>query len=307
MWRQLKRHIINLEVHEIISIAMLVILSMIYGVGLEDESLIDEIIHIAWTAGPITLSITFLMIVFFVAAICVKKGSFAIQARLLCRVMASFLVMLVSFEAVIHYISARGLPLQDSLLQDWDKVLFFSKQPAEWLELINNTPLTLTLSAAYLSWFAFTYGTIFLMWLYGRKALLEYTTAALTTFYVGYLIYIVVPAIGPIFTFTYSSKLGGLTAMMLDRKVFVPAADAFPSLHTGISIIMLIVVKKYARRWVWLYVPVMISIIAATIYLRIHYGVDVIAGVILSLFIAWICPKLLAIWERERGGLSRPS
>lgn len=307
MWRGLKKLIFFIEFHEIISITMLLALTIIYGVGLEHESLIEEIFHIALTAGPITQSITLLMIIFFVVAIFVKNGRFASHAKLLCRVMASFLVMLFSFEAVIHYISARGLPLLDSALHDWDSAVFFGKQPSVWLEPINNTPLTLWLSVAYLSWFVFTYGSIFLMWWYSRKALLEYTTIALMTFYVGYLIYILVPAIGPLFTYTYSTQLGGLTSMMLDKKVFAPAADAFPSLHTGISIIMLVVVWRYSRKWVWLYAPVMISIIIATIYLRIHYGVDVIAGVFLSLTIAWICPKIIAYWEHQRESLANIS
>ncbi|MBP1961782.1 phosphatase PAP2 family protein [Paenibacillus aceris] len=307
MWKQLQKIVLKLDFHELLSLAMLLTLTVIYEVGLETESLMDEIFRIASTAGPITKSITLLMIIFLMTAVFVKNVRFAGHAKLLSRVMASFLVMLISFEAVVHYISARGLPLLDSALQDWDATLFFGKQPAVWLEPINNTPLTLWFSATYLSWFIFTYGSIFLMWWCSRKALLEYTTIALMTFYIGYLLYIIVPGIGPIFTYTYSTPLGGLTAMMMDNKVFTPAADVFPSLHTGISVVMLVLVWRYSRKWMWLYAPIMFSIILATVYLRIHYGVDVIAGVILSLLVAWICPKILAFWAKQRDRVVKSS
>ncbi|WP_373230221.1 phosphatase PAP2 family protein [Cohnella sp.] len=298
IWKSFMKVIARLEVHEILSLLMLGILTLLYELGLKDENLGDEIIRVAVSAGPITTTIALLMVLFFVVLIFVPHGRIAEHAKLLARVMASFLVMLFSFEAVTHFITAKGLPIKDAALQDWDSFLFGGKQPAEWLEPINNHPLTLFLSVIYLAWFAFTYGTIFLMWWSGRRALLEYTAAALMTFYIGYLIYILIPAFGPIFTYTYSTSMTGLTAMMMDRNIFTPVADAFPSLHTGISVIMFILVRKYSKRWFLLYSPVVVLVIISTIYLRIHYVIDVIAGVALALATAWLCRKLIVRWEK---------
>lgn len=295
---QIRKLLFQLEFHEILSLLMLAILSALYRFGLKGETLADEIVRIALTAGPITKSILLLMVLFLCATLFVRNQWIRTQAKLLWRIMASFLVMLFSFEAVVHYIHARGLPLQDEMLQKWDNAIFFGKQPAVWLEPVSYHPLTLFFSAVYLAWFALTYGSIFLMWWYGRKALLEYTTAVLLTFYTGYLIYICVPAIGPIFTYTYSTPLGGLTALMLEKKVFAPAADVFPSLHTGISVAMFLLTWKYGGRWFWFYAPITTAIILSTIYLRIHYGVDVIAGIILAVITTWLSKRILTLWEK---------
>jgi membrane-associated phospholipid phosphatase len=293
------RLIACLEIHELLSVLMLVILNVLYWLGLRGETLAHEMIRVIETAGPITKTIALLMVLFFVLLL-VPNSRIAKHARLLGRVMASFLVMLFSFEAVIHYIMARRLPLQDMALQYWDSLLFGGKQPAEWLEPINTDHLTLFLSIIYLSWFALTYGSIFIMWWSGRQAILEYSAATLMTFYIGYLIYIIVPAFGPIFTYSYFTPMTGLTAMMKDR--FTPVADAFPSLHTGISVIMFILVHKYSKKWFWFYAPVTVLIIISTVYLRIHYAIDVIAGIALSLSTVWLTRRLITRWEilRER-------
>jgi membrane-associated phospholipid phosphatase len=296
-WSSSIRVIACLEIHELLSVLMLVVLSVLYWLGLREETLADEIIRVIKTAGPITKTITLLMVLFFVVLLLVPHGRIAKHARLLGRVMASFLVMLFSFEAVTHYITARELPLQDMALQYWDSLLFGGKQPAEWLEPINTHHLTLFLSVIYLSWFALTYGSIFFMWWSGRQAVLEYSAATLMTFYIGYLIYIIVPAFGPIFTYSYSTPMTGLTAMMMDRRLFTPVADAFPSLHTGISVIMFILVRKYSKKWFWFYAPVTVLIIISTVYLRIHYAIDVIAGIALSMTTAWLTQTLIERWE----------
>lgn len=288
---------VRLEVHEILSITMLGILTLLYGIYLEDETILDEIVRVAYSAGPITTGIALLMVLFFFVLVFVPHGNIAKHAKHLSRVMASFLVMLFSFEAVTHLIGAMELPLRDAELQNWDAYMFGGKQPAEWLEPINNHPLTLFMSGIYLSWFALTYSTIFLMWWSGRRALMEYAASALMTFYIGYLIYIAVPAYGPIFTFEYSTPMTGLTAMMTDRKLFTPVADAFPSLHTGISVVLYILVRKFAPKWFWIFAPIVILILISTVYLRIHYVIDVFAGIALALGAAWCCRKWVGRWE----------
>jgi membrane-associated phospholipid phosphatase len=276
---------------------MLAGLALLYRIGLQHETLLDEIGQVSRHAGPITRTIAVLIVVFLLAGSLLRKRAIASNAFAMFRIMLSFLIMLVSFEAVIHYVEDSGLPLYDTALQSWDRLLFAGKQPAEWLERVNNEPLTLLLSGAYLSWFALTYGTIFLMMLKGKQAVLEYANAVLLTFYIGYAIYILVPAYGPVFTYTFATKMGGLTGMMADRAMFQPAADAFPSLHTGIAIVMAAQIKRHMKRLYGLYAAAAFLIILSTVYLRIHYAVDVIAGIVLALTIAKLCPRMMKWWN----------
>jgi len=292
----------RLEVHEILSLFMLAFLTALYGFGLEDESFAGEVLRIGKSAGPITMTISLLAVVFFIALFFLPKGgTVAGHAKVLGRVMLSFLVMLIAFEAVTHYIDAKQLPLQDEALQRIDAGLFAGKQPSERMEWLNASLVNYLSSFVYLSWFGFTYATIFLMWRKGRQALMEYSASALLTFYAGYILYIVVPAYGPVFTYDYSTSVDeGLTAMMMDDKLFSPVADAFPSLHTALSVVMFSIVRKYGGRWMWLYAPFMIGIIASTVHLRIHYAIDVIAGIVLAIAMGWICRSLVSRREIAR-------
>ncbi|MGZ4164870.1 MAG: phosphatase PAP2 family protein, partial [Tumebacillaceae bacterium] len=77
----------------------------------------------------------------------------------------------------------------------------------------------------------------------------------------------------------------------------------FPSLHTGISVVMLVNVWRHSRRLVWLYAPLVTMIIFSTVYLRLHYAIDVIAGIALALTTTKVCPYLLDKWASRGAGV----
>jgi membrane-associated phospholipid phosphatase len=298
-FRRFNRLFFLMEFHEILSLFMICFLVVLYGLG-SQQSLLDASIHLAFSAGLIPKVIIILLILFYIMNFLIPNTSAFSNIKSLIRNIASFFVMLFSFEAVTHYIIVNGLELQDTLLQQVDNAVFFGKQPAVWMESINSKQLDFFFSVSYLSWFFLTYGSILLMWRYGKKALLEYTSTALLTFYIGYMFYILVPAVGPLYTYPFSKPLSGLTVLMSNSDIFTPAPDAFPSLHTGISIVMLILIWRYCKKWTWFYLPLIASIIISTMYLRIHYGIDVIAGIVLSIIISRISPAILLYWQKKR-------
>jgi membrane-associated phospholipid phosphatase len=298
--KRIFKFVFLMEFHEFLSFMMICFLIILYGFGPNNENLIDACFYLAFSAGIIPTMIISLLILFYVIILFVPREIFHKSLYFLIRNVTSFLVMLFCFESITHYIISHELTLKDAELLYLDNILFFGKQPAVWMESISFDSLTIFFSGAYLSWFLLTYGSILLMWRYGRKALLEYTTTALLTFYIGYIFYIIVPALGPLFTFSFSKPINGLAAMMLDSASFTPAPDAFPSLHTGIAVVMLVVVWRYCKKWTWIYAPVIAAIIISTMYLRIHYGIDVIAGVFLSMITTWLCPLIINFWQKEQ-------
>ncbi|MCX8070806.1 MAG: phosphatase PAP2 family protein, partial [Thermodesulfovibrionales bacterium] len=58
--------------------------------------------------------------------------------------------------------------------------------------------------------------------------------------------------------------------------------DAFPSGHTGISLLLLILSWSYARRLFWIFLIITIGLLIATVYFRYHYVVDLLGGVVLT-------------------------
>jgi len=112
----------------------------------------------------------------------------------------------------------------------------------------------------------------------------------------GFSGYLLFPAGGPFIAFPqifpYPPE-GGVITSFLVRLVGqgVTGMDVFPSLHTGISLYILgffVLIPKQTRvhRLVVLALAALVApLIAATVYLRYHYGLDLIAGAALALIV----------------------
>ncbi len=107
----------------------------------------------------------------------------------------------------------------------------------------------------------------------------------LLCFYLSYVGYVIVPALGPRYAIDYihsrdivdgliSGQLRGLLNSIEGIK-----RDAFPSGHTGVSLLVVILAWKYSRGLFLPLAMITLGIIIATVYFRYHYVIDVIAGI----------------------------
>ena len=127
----------------------------------------------------------------------------------------------------------------------------------------------------------------------------------LTLFLLGIVSYIFVPAIGPgkLFGQQYAHDLNGhplvrgVDYIMQTGRV---AHDCFPSLHVGIPLLLSLYLRIYHRK---LFAPALVYVglmCCATIYLRYHYVVDVIAAFIYAPIAYRLNDFLLSRWPGER-------
>ncbi len=213
------------------------------------------------------------------------------------RILASFCLMMVIYKVINFYICVFNPSVRDIVLQHIDRFLFFGKLPSEWIDPITTPVLTYIFFIAYMSWFTMIYVTLLLMWRHSTKAVNEYVTATIFAFYIGYITYAIVPAIGPIYTVHYSKSLGSIMNILTIGQSSL-SRDCFPSLHTGISIVMLIFIRRYRKNLFHFYLFITIMIIASTQYLRVHYGIDVIAGAALGVGLCQVAPVWVEWWNR---------
>ncbi|MBX6352544.1 MAG: phosphatase PAP2 family protein [Thermoflavifilum sp.] len=221
------------------------------------------------------------------------------NAAYVLRVLASFCVLMGIYRIVNAYITVFDPFDRDTILWNLDRA-WFGQTPAAWFDQMAPLPwLTWLMNAAYLSWYIMTCATILCMLAHSRGAAMAYVFTAILTFYLGYIGYVLVPAVGPLYTVPFRHALGGLTEWFLQQR-WLALHDCFPSLHTAISVVMWTFVWRYRRRLVWLYTPLCSLIILSTMYLRFHYGVDVIAGLALAGVTTQVGPLAVAAWERRR-------
>lgn len=105
---------------------------------------------------------------------------------------------------------------------------------------------------------------------------------------VGFAGYLLVPAGGPYMAFPsqfpYPVHGAAMTHFLVGVvKAGITGMDTFPSLHSGIGVYVLgfFALGGY-RRTAFLLTPVIAALIVATIYLRYHYGIDVLCGLTLA-------------------------
>ncbi len=197
----------------------------------------------------------------------------------------------------------------------------FGVQPTIWLQRCLHPLLDDYMAFAYMMYFVFP--PLLAGWLYLRghvHAFKELQLAMLVAFYVGFLGYIAVPAVGPqlILQDQYTSPLTGWLFYRRVRQVVLRLQDfprdCFPSMHTAISSVTLYFARQEQRhlpwrRWLLPAATVLtISLWFSTVYLRYHWVVDVLAGWAVAALACAAGVKLTRRWpslSREQPSLQR--
>jgi len=121
-----------------------------------------------------------------------------------------------------------------------------------------------------------------------RARFREMMSGLMVISFLGLVGYLLVPAIGPIYAlrdqYTIPLRQSG---WVFNREVdFMNFArirrDAFPSLHVGISFVVWLYAYRNSKKLFWVLSPLILSLWFSTVYLRYHYLVDVVAGLILA-------------------------
>lgn len=105
------------------------------------------------------------------------------------------------------------------------------------------------------------------------------------SFLIYYLIFSVLPVSGPQYFFEPPHNQiadSGIFRKLVRFVEFIgerPTA-AFPSSHVGIVLILIIMAwRDYRKTWWWL-IPIFILLAFSTVYIKAHYAVDVLGGII---------------------------
>jgi membrane-associated phospholipid phosphatase len=177
-----------------------------------------------------------------------------------------------------------------------------------WLnDRIGSITMTRIMTLCYLS-YAFAspiYAGV--QYLRGRyREFHDFALAITVTALLGFIGYLVFPAVGP---YVYQHDVyahplvgwnhGGILDVISRMKG--DARDAFPSLHTAMTTVVLGMMWRDARRAFWCYLPVALGLYLSTMYLRVHYATDVAAGFVVGGLALYAAPKINRWWYAHRG------
>jgi membrane-associated phospholipid phosphatase len=209
-------------------------------------------------------------------------------------------VMGLSFYALSTAVPLLGVSSADALLAQMDH------------SLIGFTP-ALALSNLHLPWFTDLMVAAYLFFFYilifgpgwycvhDLAAFRACITGLFTTYALGFMGYTLLPAGGPHLSMAELPPLDGgwLTQQMLPMVNHGSnGVDVFPSIHCAASLYLLIFdFNHYRRRFWWLLLPC-IALWISTVYLRYHYVVDLLGGVV----IAAVGLATAYLYERSEAG-----
>lgn len=114
-----------------------------------------------------------------------------------------------------------------------------------------------------------------------------------SSFLVYYIIFIIIPVSGPQYFFEPPHNQiddSGIFRTLVKWVEYLgerPTA-AFPSSHVGIVLILILLAwPAHKRAYIWL-MPFFLLLSLSAIYIKAHYGVDIIGGIISAPLILWI-------------------
>jgi membrane-associated phospholipid phosphatase len=206
----------------------------------------------------------------------------------------------------------------DSLLISSDRQLF-GGDPTLWLAHSASPGVTEVLQIAYSLFYLFFVVVGFELYTRDSSLFGRFRFAVTLGFFLSYAGYLMVPAVGPRFTLHEYSRIGselpGLfftpcLRRFVDFGDSIPAGassalayslaqrDAFPSGHTMMTVIVAVLAFQWRARSRFFVLPAGVLLIAATVYLRYHYIVDILAGGLLAIVCLRTSPWLYRRFER---------
>ncbi len=200
-----------------------------------------------------------------------------------------FLVILLMYYSLWGDATHILVPTDcDDMLISWDQKLF-GGQASVALQRFVSPPLT--------AWMDFTYffhvlnipivACFIYIWR-PKKNFREMMCGVLVVSFFGLLGYALVPAIGPLYTLRdqFTVPLSQPLEVFNRQVEFMDFArirrDVFPSLHVGISFLVWLYAYRNSKKLFLVLAPFVLSLWVSTIYLRYHYLVDVLAGLVLA-------------------------
>lgn len=204
----------------------------------------------------------------------------------------------------VRFVNPHDIHQHILALEGW----LFGGQPVVWAEAYITRGRTEFFNVFYASFFLIGPSAVVAMWCTGRRSeAREALLGIIICFYTGYLLYVLLPAAPPrlymesLGYFHVDIKGGPITNFQEALIRMVPndaSRAAFPSLHAGVSAVSLYYVWRYCRWYFPILLPIVLGLLTSTVYLRHHWVVDLIGGVLLLPWVAWVTPRFARRWGR---------
>jgi membrane-associated phospholipid phosphatase len=228
------------------------------------------------------------------------------------------LIVFKELYLMVHPINPHDFDVMFITIDRW----IFGTDPTRWLGHWTNPFLTEVMQFSY-SMFYFIF-LIAAIEYYNKNRVEEFRYGmfvVLYSFYISYVFYFIFPAVGPRFTLhsfaAMDTDLPGVFMTKAMRELLNSAEsiphnavnpidfaqrDVFPSGHVQLTLVLIFLAYQSRLKSRHFILAVGVLLVISTVYLRYHYVIDVIAGIVFMLVTIWTGPPLYRWWSRKREG-----
>ncbi|MFN0206120.1 MAG: phosphatase PAP2 family protein [Planctomycetota bacterium] len=227
------------------------------------------------------------------------KGGLILRAGLLC------IFIPITFDMVGRVVPDISPDPRESWLLYADQ-LVFGGDPTRWTGESEHFPwLTELLQIVYSSFYFLSFVLVARLLILKKIRAIEHTAFVVAAgFLISYFGYFLIPGRSPYHLYRYPFELHGIFVTDALRAAVLAAEerrfDVFPSGHCDVTWLVTACAYRYDRKSFYIFfLPVAILLPISTVYLRYHYGVDIIAGMIWAVATWVVCEKTWASFYNE--------
>lgn len=195
-------------------------------------------------------------------------------------------------------------PIMDPILEHWDKAIFGFQPALAFSQKFPEFIFSELLFFGYFSYYLMPLIILLVVFKQFPNRLTEFGFLLIGSFLVYYFLFILFPAVGPQFYWSHPDGFiepkgfFGHIIKIIQENGEAPTA-AFPSSHVGIALILMIWLFKNKRLLFYVFIPNVLLLIPATVYIKAHYFVDILAGILTAPLIYLLVSKSY-IYLREK-------
>ena len=195
-------------------------------------------------------------------------------------------------------------PKIDEFLSNLDQNIFNSQPSIEFSKHFNSLFFSELFYFGYFCYYLLPLVVFGVLYKFLPQKIEEFGFILITSFLLYYFIFIIIPAEGPQFYFTFPDNhieaqgIFGNAIKLIQKNGEAPTA-AFPSSHVGISWIVIFWLYQNFRKSVKYFLPFVILLMFSTVYIKAHYFVDVVAGFLTAPIVFFLTFKFYKFLNRK--------
>lgn len=258
--------------------------------------LLITLLRLVFAQGPLGVDtlVYFIGLVFALTLIHYEQRTNT-SAALHWRLLFYPIAMNVYFQQMRSAVPAITPEKFDTTLRGIDRVLLGDTPSILWQHLANPA-LTEIMSLCYLFFFPYLLMAVVAHFAGPIERCKTFVVGLFSLYGIGFLGYTLVPAAGPYLAFNDafdSSLLAGPVSKFNDGLVRMGSSgvDVFPSLHVAVSLFILGFDFQHNQRRFWIFLMPCLGLWCSTLYLRYHYLIDVLCGILLASWALWIARR----------------